>query len=99
MSTKAVFRTIAHAETHRNKGYEKHRAVGGSVRLTLDGCGHTQSRKISQGIPVRVRCKECESVRDGSARKTKIGDGDWTTQVWDSERNVPVTVTVQEQLG
>lgn len=94
---KAIYRTIADSVTRLNKGYEKHWAVGGSVHLTLDGCGHEQSRKISQGIPSRVRCRKCEDVRNGSVGKTKIGDGPWTTQVWDAKSGLPVTVVLDNE--
>lgn len=45
-----------------------HRFVGGcrytgyvdkSIRLFL-ACGHDQQRKVSQGVPARARCVECE---------------------------------------
>jgi len=38
----------------RYTGYE-HK----SIRLELD-CGHEITRKASQGVPSRARCKECE---------------------------------------
>ena len=32
-----------------------------SVRLQLE-CGHTITRKASDGVPMRAKCRECEIV-------------------------------------
>lgn len=33
-----------------------------SIRLYLE-CGHEQQRKESQGVPARVRCRDCGRAR------------------------------------
>jgi hypothetical protein len=35
-----------------------------SIRLTL-ACGHQQTRKASQGLPMKARCRECERNSTG----------------------------------
>lgn len=35
-----------------------------AIRLTLK-CGHEQTRKASQGVPRRARCRDCERSADG----------------------------------
>lgn len=35
--------------------------IARSIRLTLE-CGHEQTRKVSQGVPNRARCIECERI-------------------------------------
>jgi hypothetical protein len=32
-----------------------------AIRLTLK-CGHEQTRKASQGVPRRARCRDCEKA-------------------------------------
>ncbi len=82
--SKAIMRAIATHSTHMNPGAHKHWAVGGSLSLVLAECGHRQHRKLSLGLPLRgrVRCKECEALRDGSRPKQKIGDGPWIQYGW-----------------
>ena len=92
-------REIARHSTRMNPGAHKHWAVGGSISLTLAECGHEQHRKLSQGLPARgrVRCKECEKLRDGSTPREKRGDGPWIRYGWDAEQGVP-TRTVMEDV-
>jgi hypothetical protein len=35
-----------------------------SVRLTLE-CGHTTTRKASDGVPMRAKCRDCEHLASG----------------------------------
>lgn len=89
--TKTITRPVASHTTRYNPGAQKHWAVGGSIYLVLAECGHEQSRKISQGLPKtgRVRCKECEQLRDGSHPRTKAGDGPWIQHGWDATTGLP----------
>lgn len=77
-----IWRTICSWQEHRNKGYEKHWAVGGSLHMTLN-CGHTAYRKLSQKLPssMQVRCWECEQMQGGSQR---------SGMRWDAETMMPV---------
>jgi hypothetical protein len=92
---KTIKREIVSERTRMNPGSHKSRAVGGSILLVLAECGHTQYRKLSQGVPESrmVRCKECEDLRDsvlnGSTRSEGIGDGPMYRLGWDFERELP----------
>lgn len=92
---KTIKREIVSETRRMNPGAHKHRAVGGSIKLILAECGHTQYRKLSQGVPDSrvVRCMACEELRDeallGVIRNEKIGDGPSYRLGWNAELNLP----------
>lgn len=89
--TKPVWRKIDNRSVFMNKGHEKSRFTGGSVRIQLKGCGHSVRRKLSQGLPEKIRCRECEQARDGhGTTRLKHGDGPWINISWDHETQLPV---------
>jgi len=98
MVQKRIRRSIADIQYRYNKGYEKHWAVGGSITLTLKGCGHVVFRKLSQGVPKTglVFCTECEELRDGRIYYQQIGEGPMIRWSWDAETGFPVGSEVQE---
>ena len=69
---KTIWREVLRSEEHRNPGFEKSWAVGGSIRLFLV-CGHEVSRKLSQGVPRRTRCRDCERVRASRSKRAVNG--------------------------
>lgn len=90
---KTIWREVLRSEEHRNPGFEKSWAVGGSIRLFLV-CGHEVSRKLSQGVPRRTRCRDCERVRGGSVGMTRdLKTNLLTVEDWDPERNLPRRIT------
>lgn len=95
---KTITRPIASHRTRMNPGAHKHWAVGGSIHLTLGECNHEQHRKLSQGLPSgrRVRCKECEQLRDGCRPKQKLGDGPWVQYGWDAATGLPTRTILEE---
>lgn len=92
---KTIKRGIVSETRRLNAGAHKHWAVGGSITLVLAECGHTQYRKLSQGVPESrmVRCMECEDLRDGMlngvTRSEGIGDGPMYKLGWNEELNLP----------
>lgn len=93
---KSITRPISDHVTRLNRGAEKHWAVGGSIYLTLAECGHEQSRKLSQGLPKtgRVRCHECEQLRDGVRMRTGPREGPWIQYGWDSATSLPTRTEI-----
>lgn len=89
--SKSITRPIASHTVRMNKGHQKHWAVGGSINLTLGECGHQQIRKLSQGLPKtgRVRCRDCEQLRDGSRPRTRAHDAPWIEHGWDEVTGLP----------
>lgn len=88
---KSIIRPIASHAVRMNRGHHKHWAVGGSITITLGGCGHEQGRKLSQGLPKtgRVRCKECEQLRDGARPRTRAFGCPWVVHGWDEATVLP----------
>lgn len=92
---KTIKRGIVSETRRLNTGAHKHWAVGGSITLVLAECGHTQYRKLSQGVPESriVRCMVCEELRDealqGVKHSEKIGDGPSYQLGWNAELNLP----------
>lgn len=95
---KTITRPIASHTVRMNPGSHKHWAVGGSIYLVLGECGHEQGRKKSQGLPKtrRVRCRECESLRDGGHPMQGNGDGSWTRFGWDAATGLPTRTRVEK---
>lgn len=93
---KRIKRKIESRKVYYNPGSHKSRYVGGSIYLVLAECGHTQSRKLSQGVPASgvVYCPECESLRDGSRYRERIGDGPLIQWGWDVEKGLPTQTVV-----
>lgn len=91
-------RAIANHTRRLNQGARKHWAVGGSLSLVLAECGHEQHRKLSQGLPSggRVRCRECEALRDGHGSKMKMGDGPWIQYGWDADKGLPTQTILED---
>jgi hypothetical protein len=87
-----IWRTIVTQTVRDNPGYEKSWAVGGSRTLQLI-CGHDSPRKQSVAVPKRVRCKTCESRRNGSVETRTHLDGSETVETWDAETQMPKRVT------
>lgn len=89
--TKSITRPIASHSVRMNRGSRKHWAVGGSITLNLGECGHEQGRKLSQGLPKtgRVRCRECEMLRDGVRQKTQAFGCPWVVHGWDEATGLP----------
>lgn len=93
-----IWRNPVSQSDHHNPGYGKHWAVGGHRTLLLD-CGHSTARKLSAKIPLRVRCKECESRRDGSVQTLFHEDGSKTVETWDFETAMPKRVQKNTNKG
>lgn len=63
----------------------RHGPVNGSLTLELD-CGHESHRKASQDCKgIRVRCKMCESLRDGGGTTTYRN----RIEIWDEATRKP----------
>lgn len=88
---KSITRPIASHSIRMNRGSHKHWAVGGSITLILAECGHDQGRKLSQGLPKtgRVRCRECEQLRDGVKSRTRAYGCPWVEHGWDEATGLP----------
>jgi hypothetical protein len=87
---KPIWRLVAKYESHYNPGYGSHWAVGGSNKILLS-CGHDIYRKLSQKIPKKARCRDCEKLRDGC----KVIWGNPPNQVeeiWDHKTQMPKKV-------
>lgn len=91
ISGSPIWRLVTLTEEHRNPGFKKSWAVGGSRWLTLD-CGHVKRIKLSTAVPKRARCPRCESLRDGTIH-TEHGKHGTTVERWDAERATPIRET------
>lgn len=93
MKPKWIRRKITKTEKLMNPGWEKHWAVGGIYRLTLE-CGHLNHRKISQGVPktMMAKCDDCMRLRDGQSGTFYAAGGVLLNQKWNTELQWPVTI-------
>lgn len=83
-----IWREVERTTEHLNRGHWKNKHVGGRRRLYLP-CGHYELRKISQGVPERVRCIRCEDLRDGAVSSQDNGDGTMTVERWNKDTSAP----------
>jgi hypothetical protein len=88
---KTIIRPVVAHSVRRNPGFSKSRYVGGSICLTLGECGHESHRKLSQGLPTsgRVRCQECERLRNGARPVIGGGGSPRVRHGWDDETQLP----------
>ena len=75
----------------RNYVHPNANGTGGTNVLELE-CGHSDYRKFSQGIPKRVACKECESLRDGAISLRGL-----VKETWDAESQMPKYETITQK--
>ena len=88
--SKPIWRKVLGSVDHMNPGAHKSRYVGGRTYLTLDACGHELVRKISQGIPAKVRCPDCEALSTGGRTSTQYHEGGTkTVTTWNAELGLP----------
>ena len=87
---KPIWRKVLGSTEHLNPGAHKSRYTGGRTHLTLEGCGHELYRKISQGVPAKARCSECERLSTSTGTSTLYhGDGTKTVTTWNAELGLP----------
>lgn len=88
-----LWRKVLRAQRRMNPGWEKSPHVGGRYKADLD-CGHSIHRKLSAGLPARVRCTHCEGLRSGSTVTLSNPDGSTTRETWDPESLLPKRETI-----
>lgn len=91
MTDKNIRREITGIEQYMNPGWQKSIHVGGTYHFKLE-CGHEHYRKISAGVPksMKVRCTDCEKLRDGA--KVRRGD---VRQTWDADKQWPIFTEIK----
>jgi hypothetical protein len=66
--------------------------TGGTNVLFLE-CGHTTSRKFSQGVPENVFCRDCEQWANGTTISRREGN---IVETWDAAKQMPVFTEVAQ---
>lgn len=89
---KPIWRKVIDQHTHMNPGASKSRFTGGSRCFHLE-CDHRTYRKLSQGAPSRIRCRDCESLRSGATSTVTHLDGTQTTETWNAATQSPQRTT------
>lgn len=97
-----IWRQVVQTKSHCNPGYWKHWAVGGSYVLMLE-CGHTGVKKFSQGVPKRMACRSCYSLKHygGETKRFNLHARTVDVETWDPSTELPRRITrpmTQEEI-
>jgi hypothetical protein len=61
-------------------------------------CGHVAFSPTRLGLPTKLKCKDCVTLRAGGTLEVNHLDGTWSMETWDHETQMPKRTPIPEPM-